>query len=209
MTFARWIGFMKKLLLVGFSSLLLSSGAYALSTDSSQPIEIHADQFNGDEVKQTAVYSGNVVVDQGSIHLTGTKLTLVVTPKGYRHITLDGAPATFKQKRDNKDPKIDEWVHAKSKQIIYDEETDKVTLAGQAELRRTENGVQKDMTSGERITYDMRNALSEVSGSVVNGTRQRVTTIIAPRKQSSDKSSASTPKQELQPTTTLSEPKGK
>ena len=199
---------MKKLLFIAFASPLMFSQAYALSTDSSQPIEIHADQFNGDEVKQTAIYSGNVVVDQGSIHLTGNKLTLGVTPKGYRHITLDGSLATFKQKRDNKDPKIDEWVHAKAKQIIYDEETDRVTLAGQAELRRTENGVQKDMTSGDTITYDMRNALSEVSGGVVNGTRQRVTTIIAPRKSNDKPATSTTPKQELQNTTTITEPKG-
>lgn len=199
---------MKKLLFIAFTSPLIFSQAYALSTDSSQPIEIHADQFNGDEVKQTAIYSGNVVVDQGSIHLTGSKLTLVVTPKGYRHITLDGSLATFKQKRDNKDPKIDEWVHARAKQIIYDEETDRVTLAGQAELRRTENGVQKDMTSGDTITYDMRNALSEVSGGVVNGTRQRVTTIIAPRKSNDKPATGTAPKQELQNTTTITEPKG-
>lgn len=199
---------MKKLLATGLSLLLCAGCAHALSTDSSQPIEIHADQFNGDEVKQTAIYSGNVVVDQGSIRFTGTKLTLSVTPKGYRHIVLDGSLATFQQKRDNKDPKIEEWIHAKAKQIIYDEETDRVTLSGQSELRRTENGVQKDMTSGETITYDMRNALSEVNGAVVNGTRQRVTTIIAPRKKGDDKQS-STKRQNLQPSTKLSDPKGK
>ncbi len=199
---------MKKLLVSALAALFSASAAHALSTDSSQPIEIHADQFNGNEVKQTAIYSGNVVVDQGSIRFTGTKLTLSITPKGYRHITLDGAPATFRQKRDNKDPNIDEWIHAKSKQIVYDEETDRITLTGQAELKRTENGVQKDMTSGEVITYDMRNALSEVSGGVINGTRQRVTTIIAPRNKTGEKAPPA-PRQELQPATSISEPKGK
>ncbi len=199
---------MQKLLTIGFCSLVMCSSAYALSTDSSQPIEIHADRFNGDEVKQTAVYTGNVVVDQGTIHFTGNKLTLIVTPKGYRHITLDGTLATFKQKRDNKDPNIDEWIHAKATQIIYDEETDKVTLAGSAELKRTENGVQKDMTSGEKITYDMRYALSEVSGGAANGSRQRVTTIIAPRKKNNTATEApATPQNSMQTTTKISEPR--
>mgnify|MGYP003378978272 CR=1 FL=1 len=105
-----------------FSLLAIAATpSWALSTDSDQPIEVHADKFNGDEVKQTAIYSGNVTVD--------------------------------------------------------DEETDKITLIGQAQLSRTENGKQKDMTSGERIVYDMRNARSEVN----SGEGKRVTTIIAPR----------------------------
>ena len=50
-------------------------------------------------------------------------------------------------------------------------------LEGKAQLSRSENGQQKDMTSGERIVYDMRNARSEVN----SGEGKRVTTIIAPR----------------------------
>ena len=73
----------------------IAAPPWALSTDKSQPIEVHADQFNGDEVKQTAVYSGNVVVDQGSMNLTGARLDLAITPKGYRRATITGSPARF------------------------------------------------------------------------------------------------------------------
>ena len=143
---------------------------------------MHADKFNGDEVKQTAVYSGDVVVDQGSMRITGDTLTLRITPKGYRQATLTGAPTKFRQQRDP-DPKnpVDEWVHAEAARIVYDEETDTITLTGAARLSRSENGVEKDMTEGERIVYDMRNARSVVEGGVSAGQRQRVTTIIAPR----------------------------
>ena len=41
--------------------------------------------------------------------------------------------------------------------------------------------MEKDITEGERIVYDMRNARSRVEGGVVNGQKQRVSTIIAPR----------------------------
>lgn len=155
----------------------IAAPTWALSTDKSQPIEVHADQFNGDEVKQTAVYSGNVVVDQGSMNLTGARLDLAITPKGYRRATITGSPARFKQQRDPKTKGVEEWVHAHASRITYDEETDKVTLEGKAQLSRSENGQQKDMTSGERIVYDMRNARSEVN----SGEGKRVTTIIAPR----------------------------
>ena len=165
---------------------LLALPVYALSTDRDQPIEVHADQFNGDEVHQTAIYTGNVTVDQGSMNLRGARLELRITPKGYRRITVTGAPARFKQKRDPdpKRPNVDEWAHAEALTIIYDEETDTVILQQRAKISRTENGAQKDMTQGEKIVYDMRFARSSVDGGVVNGKKQRVTTIIAPRNNS-------------------------
>ena len=113
----------------------IAAPTWALSTDKSQPIEVHADQFNGDEVKQTAVYSGNVVVDQGSMNLTGARLDLAITPKGYRRATITGSPARFKQQRDPKTKGVEEWVHAHASRITYDEETDKVTLEGKASSR--------------------------------------------------------------------------
>ena len=64
---------MQKILLAAIA-VALASPVFALSTDRDQPIEVHADQFNGDEVKQTAVYSGNVSVDQGSMNLLGARL---------------------------------------------------------------------------------------------------------------------------------------
>ena len=90
---------MKKLLIAAIAASI-ASGAWALQSDREQQIEVHADQFNGDEVKQTAVYSGAVVVDQGSMRLTGDVLELRITPKGYRQATITGAPARFRQQRD-------------------------------------------------------------------------------------------------------------
>ena len=115
--------------------------------------------------------------------LLGARLELRITPKGYRQATVTGSPARFKQQRDPnpKTPNIDEWIHAQASRIVYDEETDTITLTGGAKLSRTENGQQKDMTQGQQLVYDMRYARSVVDGGVVDGKRQRVTTIIAPR----------------------------
>ena len=163
------------------ASVLFPLSAFALSTDREQPIEIHADTFNGDEDKQTAVYSGNVIVTQGSMNLLGARLELRLSARGYRQGTVTGNLARFRQQRDPKTPGVDEWVHAQAERIIYDEEVDTITLDGKARLARSENGVEKDITEGERIVYDMRNARSRVEGGVVNGQKQRVSTIIAPR----------------------------
>ena len=130
---------MQKFIVAAIAAAFVSP-VFALATDREQPIEVHADQFNGDEVKQTAVYSGNVSVDQGSMNLLGARLELRITPKGYRQATITGSPARFKQQRDPnpKTPNIDEWVHAQASRIVYDEETDTVTLTGGAKLSRTE-----------------------------------------------------------------------
>ena len=164
----------------------LAAPVLALSTDRDQAIEVHADRFDGDEVKQTAVYTGNVIVDQGSMQITGARLEVRITPKGYRQATVTGEPSRFRQQRDP-DPKnpINEWMHARASKIVYDEETDTVTLIGAAYLSRTENGKERDMTEGERIVYDMRNARSKVEGSTVKGEKQRATTIIAEKQYSS------------------------
>ena len=176
------------LLFAGLTPVL----THALTDDKNQPIEITADHFSGDEVKQTAVYSGNVVVNQGSMHMTGARLELRISAKGYRQADVQGGPARFKQRRDPKTPGIDEWMHAHAKHIVYDEEHDTITLSGDARLSRTENGTEKDFTQGERIVYDMRNARSIVEGGVVDGKRQRVSTVIAPRTKDSDTQRPST-----------------
>lgn len=183
----------------------VSLPAFALSTDRDQQIEVHADRFNGDEVKQTAVYAGNVVVEQGSLNLRGARLELRITPKGYRQATVTGSPARFRQQRDPKTPGIDEWIYAEAARIIYDEENDTVTLEGAASISRSENGVRKDQSSGERIVYNLRYARSSIEGSK-SGSGGRVSTIIAPRAKDAPAENRSTSTR-LAPATNLSSPR--
>ena len=192
-------------LLVAAACAALSLPVWALSTDRDQQIEVHADRFKGDEVQQTAVYAGNVVVDQGSMNITGAKLELSVTPKGYRKAVITGSPARFKQQRDPKTKGIDEWMHAEANRITYDEERDTVTLEGAARISRTENGVRKDQSSGERIVYNLRYARSTIEGGTTDGKKNRVSTIIAPRTKE-----AAEPRNQgarLSPATNLTAPK--
>ncbi len=186
---------MKTFFLLTMTCVAMASPVWALSTDRAQPIEVSADKFAGDEVKQTATYSGHVVVRQGSIELKGAHLELAITPKGYRHIELTGQVATFSQARDPKTPGVKEKIHAQAQRIVYDEATDTIRLTGKAALFRTENGVEKDSTRGEAITYNLRTGSSEIKGGLVNGQPQRVTTIIAPRQSPAKTESAPTSKE--------------
>lgn len=179
----------KKIVFLALAALA-AQGASALQSDSSKPIEIAADSFSGDQVKQTAIYTGKVEVHQGTLEMHGDRLDLQVNSRGYRNGTMTGKPARFKQQRDNADPSISEWMHAEASKMIYDEEHDTITLIGNAKLTRTENGALKDSATGQNIVYDMRNARSQAQGGTVSGERQRVTTVIAPRKKDADASSA-------------------
>lgn len=179
----------KKIVFLALAALA-AQGASALQSDSSKPIEIAADSFSGDQVKQTAIYTGKVEVHQGTLEMHGDRLDLQVNSRGYRNGTMTGKPARFKQQRDNADPSVSEWMHAEASKMIYDEEHDTITLIGNAKLTRTENGTLKDSATGQNIVYDMRNARSQAQGGTVSGERQRVTTVIAPRKKDADASPA-------------------
>ena len=49
--------------------------ALALPSDSSQPIRIQADSATLDDKRNTAVYTGNVIITQGSMRLTGGRVS--------------------------------------------------------------------------------------------------------------------------------------
>ena len=56
--------------------LAIAMPASALSTDSDQPIDIVADRAEHDDAKRITIYRGNVVIDQGSLHITGDTVTI-------------------------------------------------------------------------------------------------------------------------------------
>ena len=93
----RLIRFNLCLLLIGLSPVLL-----ALSADKNQDIEIESNAANLDDTKSISVYTGNVVVVQGSMRITGDKMTIYYTKANeLEKIIMEGHPATFKQLPDN------------------------------------------------------------------------------------------------------------
>ena len=158
-----------------------SSPARAESADRAKPIEISANRFNGDQVNQVAVYTGAVELHQGTLEILGDRLEVRISPDGYRSVIINGSPLKMKEKRDNKNPAIDEWVYATSLKATYNERDDVVTLTDRARLDRAENGVIKDTTTGTKIVYNLRNSTSLIEGGTVPGQKTRVSTIFAPR----------------------------
>ena len=83
------------------ASLLLCSLAavpgYALESDRDQPIHITADQALRDESRGHTVYSGNVLMIQGSMELEADRLTIFHRQEEADKFVAKGKPARMRQ----------------------------------------------------------------------------------------------------------------
>ena len=143
--------------------------SWALSSDRHQPMMIEADRVELDDAKGISVYRGRVRVSQGTLLLTGE--TMTVHNKGNRieKVIMEGKPATYKQRPDNKD----QDVHAKALHMEYYTDPEYVILLKQAVVEQ-----QGDVLRSERIEYDV--AKDKVSAGT-NQPDERVHITIQPK----------------------------
>lgn len=127
--------------------------ALALSTDKQQDIQIEADSAEMDEIKGITIYRGDVVVDQGSIHMTGHTMTVYNDANDETELVImEGQPATYRQLPD--DSKI--YDEAEALQMEYYALKDYIILKEKALVTKPDGSTM----SGKRIDYDT--ALSKV-----------------------------------------------
>jgi lipopolysaccharide export system protein LptA len=134
---------------------LLSIQALAEKADREKPIEIEADTVTSNDAKKTSIYSGNVVLIQGTLRIKGDKLVVREDSAGFQHGTSYGNPTTFRQKREGKD----EYIEGSAQRIEYDGRMDKVQLFTKAWVKRA-----NDIVHGDYIMYDANAEYSEVIG---------------------------------------------
>jgi lipopolysaccharide export system protein LptA len=84
--------------IVALSLASMTNCSLALSTDKQQDIQIEADSAEMDDMKGITIYRGNVVVDQGSIHMTGHTMTVYNDDNDETELVImEGQPATYRQ----------------------------------------------------------------------------------------------------------------
>lgn len=114
-------------------ALCAAASAWALKSDQHQPIDIQADHgdFQGDSSTNngTGVYTGHVVITQGSIRITADKAILHMLNGAIQTADITGTPATFQQQ-----PDIGALVHGTANEITYDQNTNEADLIGNAHL---------------------------------------------------------------------------
>lgn len=158
--------------------LLLSLPATALAeeSDRDQPIELEADTVTVNDAKKISIYTGNVILNQGTLQIKADKMIVREDQDGFQHSTCTGNPTTFKQKRTGKD----EWMQGSGQRIEYNARMDKVQLYTNAWVKRGE-----DIVNGDYISYDANAEYAEVIGGTKanpNGTAgSRVKATIQPK----------------------------
>jgi lipopolysaccharide export system protein LptA len=205
---------------------LVVSPAQAEKADKAKPMNVEADALRYDDLQQTSVFTGKVVVTKGTIVIRGGKLTVRQDPEGFQFGVVTAEPgkqAFFRQKRDG----VDEFIEGEGETIEYDGRADKVKFIGRAEMRRLRGSSIADETSGAVITYDNSNDQFTVDGGAPSTTPSnpggRVRATLAPRATASGPASpasaaapaasgpgaaaSATPAARLRPSTTLGQEK--
>lgn len=128
--------------------------AHAEKADRAKPMNIEADALRHDELKQTSVFSGRVVMTKGTIVLRGARLDVRQDADGYQFgvVTAEaGKRAFFRQKRDTLPGAPDEYIEGESEVIEYDGKADNVRFITRAELRRYRGAALSDEITGAVI----------------------------------------------------------
>ena len=158
--------------LVTALALLVASNAWALQSDQSQPIEIQADNGMLDQGKQVTVFTGNVIVIQGSIDIKAARIEVQRTNDGSQLMTATGSPVAFKQQLDEGKG----WVNVHAQKVTYQSASGLITLIGNAKVQRG-----GDVVQGNNITYNTKTEIYTAAGSkAASGSGRRVTVVLQP-----------------------------
>lgn len=143
--------------------------AAAESGDRDKPMNAEADALRYDDLKQTSVFTGNVVITKGTTIIRGAKVDVSQDPEGYQlaiSIAAPGKLAYFRKKRDG----VDEYVEGEGERIEYDSRADLVKFIKRAVVRRYKGATLSDETTGALITYDNTSDVFSVDGGAQNRT---------------------------------------
>lgn len=138
--------FLKRVALLG-SLAVVSVGAFALPSDRNQPISLVADRATFNEKTGVTTYSGNVIIEQGTMKLQANSIVANLNSgRKISTITATGSPAHFQQKTDPaKGP-----AKGQAQKIIYNAETGIITLSGNALLEQEGASIR-----GANLKYSM------------------------------------------------------
>ncbi|HDK38202.1 MAG TPA: lipopolysaccharide transport periplasmic protein LptA [Thiolapillus brandeum] len=162
---------LRSLLIPALVLLLVTPAvALALPSDKDAPVEIEADSADIDQKTNTTTYRGNVKIKQGSLLLRANQVTITYKGRKPHQLTAIGKPATFKQKPAKGKP----WVTGQGEHIVYNINSEELTLNGDAVLTQNNDSFRSD-----RIVYDRVKARLK-AGAAAKGS-ERVKVIIHPQ----------------------------
>ena len=169
-----------RLAVLALASLAVALPAAAERADREKEIVVGADKLIADDANRTSTFEGAVVVTQGTMRMTASRVTVKEDADRHKFYVANGAPVTFRQKRD----KVDEWVEGFAERAEFDDRNDVLKLYNRAKVKSNQNEI-----TGDFISYDMRREVAEVSGAPPGKAAppdSRVKVIILPPKKDAD-----------------------
>ncbi|WP_313660806.1 lipopolysaccharide transport periplasmic protein LptA [Acinetobacter variabilis] len=133
-----------------------SATAFALPSDRNQPITLLADRATFNERTGVTTYSGNVIIEQGTMKLQANSIVANLNnKKQISLITATGSPAQFQQKVDP----AKGLAKGQAQKIVYNAETGIITLSGNAYLQQDGASIR-----GNILKYSMNKGDIEATG---------------------------------------------
>ena len=157
----------RKLLLAALL-LVTPPATWGLDSDRSQPIHIEADRATLSEKGNQSIYEGNVRLRQGTLHLQGDHMTVLLADNEVDKIILTGKPATLQQKQG------DTVQHAEAGNIEFSASNENVILLGNARVWQTGG----EEFRSERIVFNLNDNTVNAGGTT---TRDRVHITLQPK----------------------------
>ena len=168
-------------LLLSLALLVPGGLAHAEKADRNKPMNIEADALRYDDLKQTSIFTGKVVLTKGTIVIRGSRIEVRQDPEGYQYGVVTAEPgklAFYRQKREG----VDEFIEGEGEVIEYDSKADRVKFIKRAELRRYRGASLNDEVVGSLITYDNGTDVFSVDGGPTSpAAGGRVRAVLAPR----------------------------
>ena len=163
---------------------LLSTAVWAENADRNKPMNAEADALRYDDLKQTSVFTGNVVITKGTTVIRGDRVEVRQDPEGFQQAVVTVAPgklAFYRKKREG----LDEFIEGEAERIEYDSRPDLVKFTTRAVLRRYAGALLADETTGAQITYDNKTDVFAVDGGAQNRSAGnpsgRIRAVLSPR----------------------------
>lgn len=169
------------------AAVLAAAGVFpaaAETADRDKPMNAEADALRYDDLKQSSVFTGNVVITKGTTIIRGERVDVNQDPEGYQQAVAIAAPgklAFYRKKREG----VDEYIEGEGERIEYDSRADNVKFIGRAVMRRYKGATLSDETTGSLITYNNITDVFTVDGGAQNRTAAnpsgRVRAMLSPR----------------------------
>lgn len=150
--------------------LLLSSQAFALSSDQDQPVYIDSDSQQLDMKSNKVTFQGDVKLKQGSININAAKIVVTRNPKNGSIQSIDafGNLVTFSQLTDD-----GKTLYGEAKEMQYSLAKDQLTMKKSAMLSQDDSTIR-----GSQIRYKISQQ-KLIADSQSKG--DRVTTVLQPQ----------------------------